>query len=177
LQVEILFTIKQGGNLCFVDVNIPIWQHFTKCTVNYVLNIRRPPTVSSTSAHNLRNNENYATPRSRLRMSMTSFIPSTVSLWNNLDLNIRNSPNISCIKYRIIKENTIKSPEYYSEGSRKLSILHARQRHPSMQLIEFWFISYKHYKWPQMSMWCTVWRFNSLSNGMSIIPKRKKLSF
>jgi predicted secreted Zn-dependent protease len=37
---------------------------------------------------------------------MTSFIPSTVSLWNNLDLNIRNSPNISCIKYRIIKENT-----------------------------------------------------------------------
>jgi hypothetical protein len=47
-------------------------------------------------------------PRSRLRMAMTSFIPSTVSLWNNLDLNIRNSPNISCIKYRIIKENTIK---------------------------------------------------------------------
>jgi hypothetical protein len=70
-------------------------------------------------------------------MSMTSFIPSTVSLWNNLDLNIRNSPNISCIKYRIIKEKTIKSPEYYSEGSRKLSILHARQRHLSMQLIEF----------------------------------------
>ena len=70
-------------------------------------------------------------------MSMTSFIPSTVSLWNNLDLNIRNSTNISCIKYRIIKENTIKSPEYYSEVSRTLSILHARQRHPSMQLIEF----------------------------------------
>jgi hypothetical protein len=62
-------------------------------------------------------------------MSMTSFIPSTVSLWNNFDLNIRNSPNISCIKYRIIKENTIKSPEYYGEGSRKLSILHARLRH------------------------------------------------
>jgi hypothetical protein len=60
--------------------------------------------------------KNYTTPRSRLRMSMTSFIPSTVSLWNNLDLNIRKSPNISYIKYRIIKENTIKSPEYYGEG-------------------------------------------------------------
>ena len=48
-------------------------------------------------------------------MSMTSFIPSTVSSWNNLDLNtgIRNNPNISCFKSRI-KENAIKSPEYYS---------------------------------------------------------------
>ena len=122
MEVEILFTMKQGGNICLVNVNIASWQHFTKCIVNYVLNIRWPPTVSSTSAHNLRNNDNYTTPRSRLRMSMTSFIPSTVSLWNNFDLNIRNSPIISCIKYRIIKENTIKSPEYYGKGSRKLSI-------------------------------------------------------
>ena len=77
-----------------------------------------PPTVSSISDHNLRNNENNTTPRSRLRMSMTSFIPSTVSLWNNLDLAVRNSPNISCLKSRI-KENTGKYPEYYGEGSRK----------------------------------------------------------
>jgi hypothetical protein len=28
-----------------------------------------------------------------------------------------------------IKSNTIKSAEYYGKGSRKLSILHARQRH------------------------------------------------
>jgi len=32
-------------------------------------------------------------------------------------------------------------------------------------------------RWPKMSMWCTFRRFNSLSNGMSIIPKRKRLSF
>ena len=37
-----------------------------------------PPTVSSISDHNIRNNENYTTPRSRLRMSLTSFIPSTM---------------------------------------------------------------------------------------------------
>jgi hypothetical protein len=77
-----------------------------------------PPTVSSISDHNLRNDENYAPPRSKLRMSMASFIPSTVSLWNNLELNVRNSPNISCLKSKI-KENTIRSPENYSEGSRK----------------------------------------------------------
>ena len=45
-----------------------------------------PLTVSSISDHNLRSNENYITPRSRFRMSMASFIPSTVSLWHNLDL-------------------------------------------------------------------------------------------
>jgi len=28
-----------------------------------------------------------------------------------------------------------------------------------------------------MSMWCTFRRLNSLSNGMSIIPKRKRSSF
>ena len=55
---------------------------------------------------------------------MASFMPYTTSLWNNLDLN---SLNISCFKSSI-KENTIKSPEFYNEGSRKLSILHARQR-------------------------------------------------
>ena len=64
---------------------------------------------------------------------MTSFIPSTVSLWNNLDLNVRNRPTISCFKSRI-KENTGNPPEYYGEGSRKLSILHARLRHQCSSL-------------------------------------------
>jgi hypothetical protein len=52
-------------------------------------------------------------------MSMTSFIPSTVSLWNNLDLNVRNSPNILW---------------YYGERLKKLSILHARLRHQCSSL-------------------------------------------
>ena len=43
-------------------------------------------------------------------MSTTSFIPSTVRSWNNLDHNI-------------------KSPAYYGEGSRKLRIIYARLRH------------------------------------------------
>jgi hypothetical protein len=48
-------------------------------------------------------------------------------------VNVRNSPNISCVKSRI-KEKTVKSPEYYGEGSRKLSILHARLRHQCSSL-------------------------------------------
>ena len=66
-------------------------------------------------------------------MSRESFIPSSVSLWNNLDIHIRNSPNILCLKSRI-KENTSKPPKYYSEGSRKLNILHARLRHECSSL-------------------------------------------
>jgi hypothetical protein len=66
-------------------------------------------------------------------MPWASYIPSSVSVWNNLDLNIRNSPNVSCFKSRI-KENTSKPPEYDSEGSRKLSILHARLRHQCSSL-------------------------------------------
>ena len=64
---------------------------------------------------------------------MTSFIPSTVSSWNDLDLNVRNSLNISYFESRITG-NTIKSPEYNGEGSRKLSILHARLRHQCSSL-------------------------------------------
>ena len=48
-------------------------------------------------------------------MSSTSFIPSTVSLWKNLDLNVRNSPNIACFKSRI-KEKTVKSPSIMVKG-------------------------------------------------------------
>ena len=76
-----------------------------------------PLTVSSISDHNLRNNDAYTAPRSRLRMSITSFIPSSVSLWNNLDINIRNSANISCFKSRIKKilvnprSTIVKGPE------------------------------------------------------------------
>jgi hypothetical protein len=45
-----------------------------------------------------------------------------------------------------------------------------------MQLTEFWYISCKHYKWLKMTMWFPFWRFNSLYNGMSITPKKIKLS-
>jgi hypothetical protein len=110
----------------------PFYKMHNKSCPQYVCNCL-PPTVFSISDYNLRNNDNYTTPRSSLRMSRASFIPSYVSLWNNLDINIRNSPNISCFKSRI-KENTSKPPKYYSEGSRKLSLLHARLRHQCSSL-------------------------------------------
>jgi hypothetical protein len=45
-----------------------------------------PPVTWDVNNYNLRNNQNYVLPRYRLRTSASSFIPSTVSLWNNLDM-------------------------------------------------------------------------------------------
>jgi CO dehydrogenase/acetyl-CoA synthase delta subunit len=56
-------------------------------------------------------------------MSTTFFIESTILSWKKTDLNIINSLNISYLNLGLNK-NTINSPKYYCEGSRKLSILH-----------------------------------------------------
>jgi hypothetical protein len=76
----------------------------------YVFNCL-PPVTSDANNYNLRNNQNYAPPRCRLRTSACPFIPSTVSLWNNLDISIRNSPTISVLKNGM-KGDIYKPPEY-----------------------------------------------------------------
>lgn len=92
-----------------------------------------PPLVSNLSQYELRNQDNYNIPRTRLRVSTNSFIPSTASDWNNLDASVRNSPTIVSFKNRI-RNMSVKSPGYYHEGIRKLSIIHARLRHQCSQL-------------------------------------------
>jgi hypothetical protein len=92
-----------------------------------------PPVTSDVNNYNLRNNQNYVPPRYRLRTSASSFIPTTVSLWNNLDISIRNSPTLSSFKNRV-KGDIYKPPKYYNEGPRKLSILHTRLRHQCSSL-------------------------------------------
>ena len=76
-----------------------------------------------------------------------------------------------------LKKKTVKSPEYYGEGSRKLSILHARLRHQCSSLnSDLYRINITN----DLKCLCGAsyeGRFNSLSNGMSIIPKREILSF
>ena len=52
-----------------------------------------PPLVSESTNYNLRSSQNYTTPLSRLTLYQKSFFPSTLKLWNDLDLTIRNSPS------------------------------------------------------------------------------------
>jgi len=55
-------------------------------------------------------------------------IPSTISLYNNLDISIRNPPSLSLFNNRM-KDDTYKTSEYYNEDPRKLNILHNILRH------------------------------------------------
>ena len=49
-----------------------------------------PPVSSDVSGYNFRNHDNYFLPRCRLQKSEILFIPSTVIMWNNLSLIVRN---------------------------------------------------------------------------------------
>jgi hypothetical protein len=55
----------------------------------------KPPTVSETSNYYLRNSQNISQQANRLALLQQSFFPSTIKLWNTLDLNIRQIPIFS----------------------------------------------------------------------------------
>ena len=101
-----------------------------KLSPPYLFNCLPPSDVNS---YNLRHNQNYVPPRCRLRTSASSCIPSTVSLWNNIDISIRNSPTLSSFQNRVLAD-IYKTPKYYNEGPWKLSILHTRLRHQCSSL-------------------------------------------
>ena len=89
-----------------------------------------PPLVGETNAYNLRNNNNITVPFCRTEISRKSCIPSSISAWNSLDIELRNSPSLSSFKYQLKKKTQNNSivPTYYKVGSRYISVLHARIR-------------------------------------------------
>jgi hypothetical protein len=60
-----------------------------------------PPTVSETSNYYLRNSQNISQQVNRLALLQQSFFPSTIKLWNTLDLNIRQIPILAHFKSKI----------------------------------------------------------------------------
>ena len=57
-------------------------------------------------------------------------IPSSINAWNNLDTQIRNSESYPSFCYKLKKDlfSSIKIPNYYLKGKRKLSVLHCKLR-------------------------------------------------
>jgi hypothetical protein len=53
-----------------------------------------PPTVADTNNYNLRNRLNISQPSPRLSTHQQSYFPSTIKLWNTLDLNLRQLPTL-----------------------------------------------------------------------------------
>jgi hypothetical protein len=65
---------------------------------------------------------------------ISSFPKSNVSIFLLVSLKFLKRQYLSFRYNGHSKEKTVKSPEYYGEGSRKLSILHARLRHQCSSL-------------------------------------------
>lgn len=60
--------------------------------------------VQEISNYNLRSRENFDVPFSRLCSYETSFIPSTLRLWNDLDIDIRRCPTLNEFKSKLRKQ-------------------------------------------------------------------------
>ena len=96
-----------------------------------------PPYVRETTPYLLRNNNNPVTPITRTEISRKSCIPSSVSLWNSLDNDIRTADSLSSFKSSIKcqNQNNSKVPPYFLRGDRYLSVQHARIRNNCSNLI------------------------------------------
>ena len=87
-----------------------------------------PNRVNVINTYNLRNRKNFEIPFSRLCSYETSYSPSTLKLWNELDPQSRALPTISQFKsyIQIIPD---KIADCKNIGERKYSIMLARNRH------------------------------------------------
>lgn len=94
---------------------------------NYLLNLL-PNRVHELSDHNLRNNQNFNLPFTRLCSFETSFFPSSIKLWNELDLQVRNSSSLSQFKQRI-RNRKVKVNSFLTSGERATEIALTRIRH------------------------------------------------
>ena len=88
-----------------------------------------PNSVLDNSTYNLRNNADYATVVRRLEIYSKSTLPASIKMWNDLDLDTRNTPTFSLFKTKLkqmFKPQIV--PPYFLHGDRFLQIHHARLR-------------------------------------------------
>ena len=60
-----------------------------------------PPSVGEIRTYTLRNQDNITVPFCRTEILRKSCIPSSISAWNSLDIELRNSPSLARFKYRL----------------------------------------------------------------------------
>ena len=87
-----------------------------------------PYRVQEISNYNLRSRDNFDVPISRLCSYETSFIPSTLRLWNELYIDIRRSSTQNEFKSKLRKQIN-KVNDFLSVGDRKYNIILTRIRH------------------------------------------------
>lgn len=94
---------------------------------SYLINLM-PNRVNEQTPYQLRNNQNFDVPFSRLCSFENSFFPSTLRLWNGLDLETRNSSSLMEFK-RKIKTLQEKPTSYVVVGQRTHEISLVRIKH------------------------------------------------
>ena len=95
---------------------------------SYVLDLI-PPLIGNTNPYPLRNSQDISAPYSRTSISMKSFVPSGINLWNNLDDNFKNLETLQSFKHALkISRGKQKVPTYFYSGKRQLQVLHATLR-------------------------------------------------
>lgn len=92
-----------------------------------------PSRVESASNYNLRNRNNYEIPFTRLCSFESSFYPSTLRQWNDLEDAIRNAPTLSQFK-RNLRQLPVKPHAFQTSKQRALDIMLTRIRHNSSSL-------------------------------------------
>ena len=105
---------------------IMFYKNFHKLCPTYLSDL--VPTVERTLT--LRNSSNVRQLKCRTNRYSTSFLPSTISLWNNLPLDLRNATPISKFKLHLKQTllTTDKVPPYYSFGNRFANICQTQLR-------------------------------------------------
>lgn len=98
-----------------------------------------PLQVREIHNYNTRRAADIQTIPCRTAFYQKSFLPSTISLWNNIPLNIRSNPSKLVLKSHLW-QNSTNVPKYFLYGKRKAQVLHARLRLANSNLNEHLFV-------------------------------------
>ena len=120
---KFLFERRNNHKLCFMykSVNGQVPSYKTDIIA---------PLVRETTNYPLRNQNSITVPFCRTELYRKSCIPSSITRWNNLDGNLRNSSSLCSFKNALkqVSSNINNVPLYYIKGDRFLSVIHARIR-------------------------------------------------
>ena len=87
-------------------------------------------------SYTLRNDDDFKfiPPQVKTTSYMNSFLPSTIRLWNDLPLYIRNIPSISSFKNALKKLYSLQPNKLFDIGKRKSNIVHCQLRNNASNL-------------------------------------------
>ena len=121
-------------NRCKYQKLILIYKIINGLTPEYLHEIF-PQNVSMRTSYHLRNIHQIDSIACRIGLFAKSFIPSAVSLWNELPEEVKSLQSLSSFKSYILPSFAVPVvPKYFFVGQRKLSIIHTRIRNKCSDL-------------------------------------------